>query len=414
MSLSKRTLLLDPFSGIAGDMFLGAMVDLGLPLEALREGLSGLGVPFRLSTERVVRGALAATKLHVLVPSSDGHDWEEERHAALASPKSVGGHSHAHGRSAAEIHGLISASPLGEGVKRRALEMFRVLAEAEGRVHGIAPDEVHFHEVGAVDSIVDICGAAVAVERMDLGRVLAYPVSVGRGLHAMDHGSMPLPAPATAEILRGMPVRFSDIEEELCTPTGAAILRVLVDEFVEEEFSGRVLGIGYGAGSHPRGNPPNVLRATLVQEPAKPAGDQVGELVFQVDDMTGEALGALRGRLEEAGVLDVVIQPVQMKKNRPGWRVEVLVRPEDLSEMAGLILRETTTLGVRSALRRRHVLERCVETVETPLGPVRVKVASAGGAIVGKKPEYEDCLRLAKIHDMTFEEVRQVVERHLR
>ncbi len=418
MSAKGRILLLDPFSGIAGDMFLGALIDLGLSLETLQEGLGGLGVPFRLRAEKVLRGALSATKLHVLVRSATGDGWEEEKHAALhpeGSAEQDHGHAHhGHGRSAAEIQELIAASPLSEGVKRRAAKIFAVLAEAEGRVHGVPATDIHFHEVGAVDSIVDICGAALAVELMGLHRILACPVSVGRGLHAMEHGTMPLPAPATAEILKGMPVRFTAIDQELCTPTGAAILSVMVDEFVTAQFSGRVVGVGYGAGSHPRGNPPNVLRATLLGEPGEDAGVEVGEIVFDVDDMTGEALGAMRGRLEEAGALDVVIQPVQMKKNRPGWRVEVLVRPADLSDLTELVLVETSTLGVRSAVRRRQVLARRIETVETPLGPVRVKVASSGGKVVKRKPEYEDCLRLAETHGLPFEEVRRIIEHHLR
>jgi len=414
VSAKGRTLLLDPFSGIAGDMFLGALIDLGLPLESLREGLAGLGVPFRLKAEKVLRGAVLATKFHVLVRSAEGNDWEEEEHAAL---RSDGDHPHAHhghGRSAAEIDKLIAASSLSEGVRRRAARIFGVLAMAEGRVHGVPPAEVHFHEVGAVDSIVDICGAALAVELMGLHRILAYPVSVGRGMAAMEHGAMPLPAPATAEILKGMPVRFSSIDQELCTPTGAAILSVLVDEFVTAEFAGRVVGVGYGAGSFPRGNPPNVLRATLLEQTGDLAGDEVGELVFQVDDMTGEALGAMREKLEGAGVLDVAIQPVQMKKNRPGWRVEVLVSPQDLSDITRLVLAETSTLGVRSSVRRRHVLDRSIEVVDTPLGPVRVKVASHHGEVVKRKPEYEDCLRLAKEHDLGFDEVRRIIDGHLR
>ncbi|MEE9394593.1 MAG: nickel pincer cofactor biosynthesis protein LarC [Planctomycetota bacterium] len=414
-----RGLFLDPASGIAGDMFLASLIDLGLSIEDLRRGLESLSAgEFRLETKTVHRGALRALKFDVIVKTHDdgverieGLGEDHQSHAHHDHGQGQSGHhhgEHAHGLGYRDIRTLIEESEFSSATKDRAQRIFACLAQAEGRVHGHAPEDVHFHEVGAVDSIVDICGAALAIELLDIDEVVSSSVSVGEGRTRMAHGHLPIPVPATAEILRGMPLVRSGVQRELVTPTGAAILKVLVEEF-SPRFEYSVLGVGYGAGSTDRGDPPNVLRTTLYEREATISGlaavDRVTVLETQVDDMTGEALGFLRSRLEEEGALDVLVQPVQMKKDRPGQLITVVLKPDDRDRLEEVLFSESSTFGIRVRQVDRVVLTREILPIPTPWGELRLKVGSRGGRILQVEAEYEDAARVAREKGLPFRQV---------
>lgn len=326
-----------------------------------------------------------------------------------------GGHDPeaAHGHSFAEILAVIEHSGLSARVKERASRIFRTVAEAEARVHGIEVDAVHFHEVGAVDSIVDVCAAALALELLDIGLVASSAIAIGTGTATMAHGSMPLPAPAAAIILQGLPVRWTNVTDELVTPTGAAILACLVDRFTTPGDV-RLLASGFGAGSTDRADPANVLRAVLYEgEGTDAAGrDLVEVLEFQVDDMSGEALGYLREQLEAAGALDVLMAPVAMKKNRPGTAITVIAERERLAGLLEIAFVDGTTLGIRHRTSARIVLDRRIETIDTPYGPIRVKVALFDERIVHVSPEHDDCAAAARRHRVALTDVVHEVRSH--
>ena len=431
--MTRRGLHLDPSSGMAGDMFLGALVDLGLPLEELRRELAKLPLDgFRIETKEVMRGAIRATKLDVVVRKSDGREVIEGRDAGeVPTSRESGsedghGHGHAHvhpsdhehgsepgaghGRSFREIVELMTASGLSEKTKRRALDVFETLAAAEARVHGIEVEAVHFHEVGAVDSIVDICGAAVALELLEIDEVTSSRVGLGTGVRRMAHGEIPIPVPATAEIIQGMPVRMTGVTDEMLTPTGAAILRCIVDEF-EPRQERRFLAQGFGAGSTERADPPNVVRAMLyeIEDAVEGLTVVIDVLETQVDDMTPESLGYLRERLESAGCLDFVIQPVLMKKNRPGHLLTVLASPKDADALEELLFLESSTFGIRRRQSRRRVLERETVEIETPWGSARLKLGLLDGRVIRASPEHEDCARLALATKRPINEIRQLL-----
>lgn len=431
-----RVLHLEPFSGMAGDMFMAALLDAGLDLGALEAALAGLGLDnFRLDRRQVMRGAIRATKVDVLVRGRDGREQIEARdqdHAAHRHGHDAGhrhhhghddhhhgphhhhhdhGGGHAHGMSYAAIADLIAGSALPERPRARALAIFERIAVAEGRIHGVAPRAVQFHEVGAVDGIVDVCAAALGLELLGIERVTSAPVALGQGQRRMAHGLVPIPAPATLEIVKGLPVRRSGIEDELLTPTGAAILAELVDEFspVEDLV---IEAVGYGAGSTDRADPPNVLRLQIGRRGAAARGsDRVVVLECQVDDMTGEALGFLRERLEAAGALDLLFQAVQMKKDRPGQLLRLLARPEDESRLGEILLAQSTSLGYRRHEVERRMLERLEEVVDSPWGPVRVKLARADGRVLRWKAEFEDLARIARATGLSLAEIEAALHR---
>ncbi|MCA9321968.1 MAG: nickel pincer cofactor biosynthesis protein LarC, partial [Planctomycetes bacterium] len=301
---------------------------------------------------------------------------------------------------------------IAASIRERAGRIFARLAEAEGRVHGVDPGDVQFHEVGALDSIVDICGAACALDLLGIDAVYSAPIGVGGGVRRMAHGLVPIPAPATAEILTGLPSYRSGVDGELLTPTGAAILAEIVTAFSAPPGVWRLCAVGYGAGSNERSDPPNVVRVMLQEsaeaEASSPA--TVVELVCQVDDMSGEELGFLRERLETLGALDLVYEPVQMKKNRPGVRVELLCEPAREAPLVEALLRESSTFGLRRRSCERVVLDREWVTVATVLGTARVKIGRRDGRLHKFAAEYEDCRRLALESGRPFVEVRRIVE----
>ncbi len=386
---------LDCASGISGDMFLGACLDLGMPVARLEEMAERLGLDgVELRVERAKRGGLSGVRFSVL---RDGRPVE-----------GAGSEGAAH-RRLSTILRMIEKSGLGSGVVETASALFRRLGEAEARAHGVDIEEVHFHEVGADDSIVDLVGAAVALDHFRPSRISSSAIVVGSGTVSTRHGVMPVPAPATALLLQGVPVTPDGAAGELTTPTGAVIVRELVDEF---EPSGtdrprRVESSGIGLGSRELADRPNALRLQRATPVVAGGGPwrRVAVLECQLDDATGEAVGYAAESLLEAGALDVFATPVQMKKSRPGVAVTVICRPEESSELAERLLLETGSLGCRRTIVDRLEAERSVSTVLTPFGEVKVKQAAVSGRSLGSAPEYEDVRRIARERNVPFREV---------
>jgi uncharacterized protein (TIGR00299 family) protein len=389
---------LDLFSGIAGNMFLGALLDLGLSRRDLEADLAGLGVPHRLRVARVRRGALAARYVEVLVPGQKPARAPAHAHA----------HGHAHGRSYREIRRLLERARLDAAVRRRALAIFEALGRAEARVHGIALEKVHFHEVGAVDAIVDVTGAAIGLERLGVARVTASPVALGSGSVDTAHGRLPLPGPAALELLRGIPVVPAHVAWETVTPTGAAILRASVESFGELPAM-TVEAIGHGAGDDRPGPMPNVTRA-LLGSAGGARGDRVAVLETNLDDLVPEHFDYLMERLFAAGALDVSLSHLQMKKNRPGVLVRVLARPADRIALARVLFAESTAIGVRTSEWERLVLERESLRVATRFGAIRVKrvFGPDGRALVSA--EVDDCQRAARRSGAPLRDVVRAAE----
>jgi hypothetical protein len=382
-----RIAYFDCLSGISGNMVLGAMLACGLEESVLLGGLAQLPLHgWSLTAEKVLKRGICA--VHVRV---DEVTHEQEMGA--------GEHHHHPHRGLGDILHLIDHSDLSPRVKKTAGAIFTRLGEAEAEVHGTTPDEVHFHEVGAVDAIVDIVGAAVGLEALGIDRVLASPLPLGRGWVVCAHGTFPVPAPATALLVRGVPIVETDIDAELVTPTGAAIITTLAERF--GSLPAMTVGqVGYGAGTKelPR---PNVLRLFLGEEAAAGAATEIVGLETNIDDLPGEILGYLMDRLLAAGALDVFYTPIQMKKNRPGVLVRVLCAPDTVDTCTGVLFAETTTLGVRRTRYTRDVLPREFRTVDTPYGPVRLKI-SRWQDLERAEPEYEDCRKLAEEHGVSL------------
>ncbi|MCD4733319.1 nickel pincer cofactor biosynthesis protein LarC [bacterium] len=369
---------LNCFSGVSGNMLLGALINAGLEQAALERELAKLNlVGFSLSVERVRRGSIAGTLVNVLC---------EEQHA----------HRHLN-----DIEAIINSSALSSTVKERAVAVFRRLAAAEAQVHGTSIDEVHFHEVGALDAIVDIVGTVAGLELLGVERLYSSPLSLGTGTVDCAHGRLPVPAPATLELLKGVPIRQTAIEAELVTPTGAALVTTLAEGF-NPPPSMRVEAIGYGAGSRELASP-NLLRLTLGETQQAPTlHDEVVLLETDLDDATGEELAHTAERLRELGVLDVSLLSLQMKKGRPGVRLSVLVQPELADAAEETIFRQTGSFGLRRQTIGRTILERSFETIKTKYGSVKVKVGRHRGVVVSVVPEYEDCRKLAVEHGLSL------------
>jgi len=412
-----RILHLDCFSGIAGNMTVAALLDLGLPLRQLEADLAGLALPHRLNVRSVRRGALAARYLEVQVPGA-GAPRPASRRRGPASPHSHGhahsdsdhgpAHAPGHGRHSTEIVLLLERAKLAPDVKARALGIFEALAQAEARVHGIPVEQVHFHEVGAVDAIVDVTGVAIGLSRLGIQRVTASPVALGEGRVHTAHGTLPLPAPATLELLRGIPTVPAHVQWETVTPTGAAILRGVVDEFRGLPAM-TIEAIGHGAGNDRPGALPNVLRAVLGRE-AGALADRIVCLETNLDDLVPEHFDHLMERLFEAGALDVSIQHVLMKKNRPGFLLRVLGRPSDRLPLARTLFAESTAIGVRASESDRIVLRRERREVATRWGAVAVKVVWDPDGHAQVSAEYDDCKRVACAHGVPLREVVRMAE----
>ena len=415
-----RIAYLDCFSGISGDMFSGALLDAGVPAKLLEDAVAGLNIGARLEISRVTRGGVAATKLDVWV--GDEKDLPREQVSHLHSHTHGHQHAatHAHGhphRGLREIRGIIHGK-LSSEAEHRALAIFQALGEAEAKIHNISVEEVHFHEVGAIDAIVDIVCAAVGSLALGVDEWVCSPLNVGGGAVECAHGRLPVPSPATLELLRGAPVYSSGVDAELVTPTGAAILKTLCTRFAPFPPI-KISATGYGAGSRELPGQPNVSRLTIgeTQQAASlhngfgPAQDVVCLLEANIDDLNPQVFGYVMERALAEGALDVFGTPVQMKKNRPGMLLTVLARPEDASRLARLIFGETTTLGIRVREERRQTLARRMVPVETPWGEVRMKVANLNGSISNYAPEYEDCRRIADQHKIPLKRVIQEATR---
>jgi hypothetical protein len=377
----SRIVYFDCASGASGDMVLGAVVDLGLPLERLRDELAKLGLGgYRLEARRVTRAGLAATKVDVV---SDG-----------PTP----GHRHL-----ADILALLDASSLEAEVREPAAALFRRLAEAEAAVHRTPIETVHFHEVGAIDSIVDVVGGVIALRSLGAARFAASPLNVGTGTVAMSHGTFPVPPPATARLVAGVPV-YGEGEGELLTPTGALLVTAHASQYGPLPPM-RLERVGHGAGSRETKGRPNVLRLIVGEEAAPGAGERVLVLETEVDDASPQLLGPLLDRLLAAGALDAFFTPVQMKKGRPGVLVTAIADPSRREAIEELLFRETTTLGVRRQEWDRTVLERETATVETAYGPIRVKIGRRGETVYNAWPEFDDCQRAAGEKGVAVKEV---------
>ena len=427
--MQVKTLYFDCFgpghSGISGDMTIGALLDAGLDFNYLKTEIGKLPVDgFELRLSRTVRANLNAAKFDVLVEGDSGHDHGHEpapdddertdghesghdpRHAHTHSQSHTHGHLH---RKSSEILDMIHRSALSPGVRRRAAGIFQKLAIAEGRVHDMPPEDVEFHEVGAIDSIVDVVGAAIGIEALEVERFRCSAINVGGGFIHCQHGVYPVPAPATANLLANATVYSKYVEKELVTPTGAAILAATVDEFGPLDGL-RIDKVGYGAGAGDFGEFPNCLRlfvGTEVEETNAVAADRVVAIEANIDDMSAEGLSYASRKLLESGALDVITIPVLMKKGRPGHLLQVLVSPADSDRIARAIFEETTTIGVRKRWMERQVLHRDVVEVHTANGPIRVKVSRLEGRVVTVSPEYDDCARVAGESNRPFHEVHE-------
>jgi uncharacterized protein (TIGR00299 family) protein len=398
-----RVMYLDCFSGAAGDMLLGALLDAGLPLDALREALGSLGVDHDVQVSRVVRCGLTATKFDVI----EHRDAESRSRSRRAST-----HTHGHGagephhdhgadghRTLKEIRHLIGHSSLSPAGKARAVALFDRLAQIEADIHGLSVDEVHLHEVGALDSIIDIAGVVFAMEWLGIDDVVSSPLNVGGGTVEIAHGRFPVPAPATLRLLEHVPVYSDGPKVELVTPTGALLVSAYAREYGAMPPMS-VSTIGYGAGTRDTPHTPNVLRVVIGERTTASTGDRGAERVLkiecEIDDMSPQLFAPASDRLFQAGALDVFLTPVLMKKGRPGTLVTVLAPVEKRAAVVDTLFRETTTIGVRVEQVERETLDRRWETVETSGGPVRIKIATRHGVVVNAMPEFEDCLRIAQ------------------
>lgn len=366
-----RIAYFDCFAGISGDMSLGAWVDAGMPVEYLVGELKKLNLPnWEISAKKVKKRGLSGTKISVEVQ-------EEKKHRHLP-----------------EIIEIINQSTLSKSVKELSLDIFHSLAKAEAKVHGVDLGQVHFHEVGALDSILDIIGFAIGFDYFRIEKVYASPIHVGRGTIQCAHGLLPVPAPATAELLQGIPIYSTQVEGELVTPTGAAILSTVCQDYGEMPEM-KVESVGYGAGTKDF-SIANLLRV-MIGETKEISGliDRIVQLETNIDDLNPQIYQHLMDKLLDQGALDVYLQPIQMKKSRPGTVLNVLAKPEQVNDLTQTIFRETTTLGVRILPLERRILEREVMEVETPYGLVGVKMGKMEGELTNLSPEYEHCREIA-------------------
>jgi hypothetical protein len=394
----SRIAYLDCSSGASGDMLLGALVDLGLSLDALRGELSKLGLKgYRIDAHKVHRSGLHATKVDVVTEAPHGHAHD---HPHEQGPEHPHGQPH---RGLREILDLVDKSGLEPAVKDRSARLFRRLAEAEAAVHGASPEDVHFHEVGAVDSIVDIVGGVVGLTWLHADRVVASPLNVGTGSVSMSHGVFSVPPPATALLVQGVPI-YGAGEGELLTPTGALLVTGHATAYGPLPPL-RSEGVGHGAGSRDTPGRPNVLRLIVGEELGVSPSQKIMVLEAEMDDLSPQLCGPLLEKLFAAGALDVYYTAIQMKKGRPGILVTALVEPERREAAEEVLFAEATTLGVRRQEWERTVLDREIVTVETPYGPVGMKVGRRGGRVYNAQPEFDDCQRAAADRGVAVKEV---------
>ena len=417
----EKLLYFDPFNGVSGDMVLAALIDLGLPLSHLEDELKKLGLDgYRLGAEPIQRQGLFGTNFQVRLTGKSSPVGSHH-----SSPQDLG---HEHGeasRGLTEIRCLIEHSALAVRVKERALHIFQRLGEAEARVHRKPVEEVHFHEVGALDAIIDIVGACIGFEYFEIQKFFTAPLWLGSGTVSFSHGTWPVPAPATAELIIGFPTRVGPVEGELSTPTGVAIVTALVDPTRQLPPTTNFLGAGLGAGDRAYDSIPNMLRLLLGETVraswrGRPKADQVDNsagsnketvdvLKAALDDSDGEMLGFFVERALSEGALDVYYSSLNMKKGRPGVELTLLCRPQDRDRMIELVFKETTTLGIRVSRQDRLVTDRQICQVETEFGPIGVKLGLFRGKLVNIWPEYEDLKRISQERGVALKVLRAKV-----
>jgi uncharacterized protein (TIGR00299 family) protein len=445
-----RIAYLECFSGMSGDMFLGALIDAGVPPRLLEETVAALGLGARLEISRVMRSGISATKVDVWVEGEKdlpreqywakqdvaraptpaktqhehghqhSHDHEhhpDHEHSSETEVSRAGApapHKHEHGRGLTEIREIIRKAAISGTAKKTAIAIFEALGTAEAKIHATSIEKVHCHEVGAVDAMVDIVCAAVGAEALGVEEIVCSPLNVGGGTVQCAHGTFPVPAPATVELLKEAPVYSSGVQAELLTPTGAAIVKTLAKRFGAFPEM-KIEKSGYGAGTREFAGHPNVVRLTVGETAstlaAKTASEAVTLLEANLDDLNPQVFGYVMDRLLEEGALDAFGVPVQMKKNRPGMLLTALCKPEDSDRLTQLIFTETTTLGVRRRDEVRQTLARRWENVSTQWGEVRIKIASMNGTVTNYAPEYEDCRRIAAEHHVPLKTVIQEATR---
>lgn len=381
----RRVLFIEPFSGISGDMMVAALLDLGFSFEELRAKLGLLPLQgYQLSLQKCSRSGIQAIKFDVQT-----------------------GHEHAH-RNYADIRTMIESSGLSPWVREKSIEAFRRLAEAEGKIHGQSPDHVHFHEVGAVDSIIDIVGTMIAVEAFMPARIVSAPVNVGQGTLECQHGIYPVPGPATQALLKGVPTFSNSVAGELTTPTGATLLVTLVEDFGTQPAL-KIHASGYGAGARQTPGNANVLRISLgemVSASAVSPEEQVAVMDATIDDMSPQVYGHFQEKALAEGALDIYSTPIYMKKNRPAMKITCVCAVADVDRLAELMFRETTTIGIRYAVAQRKTLRREFQKVQTDFGTVTMKVSYVEDRRVNFVPEFEDCRRLALEKGVALKEVQ--------
>ncbi|MBZ5665340.1 MAG: nickel pincer cofactor biosynthesis protein LarC [Acidobacteriia bacterium] len=450
-----RIAYLDCYSGISGDMFLGALVDAGVSPKLLEDTVAALDIGARLEISRVTRGGISATKVDVYANGekdlprevfwerqehshghshNHSHDHHDHHHAETVSQgdstpltgqspvTTQTDHNHGHGRGLTEIRGIIQKAAISSGAKKTAIRIFEALGEAEAEIHATSVEHVHFHEVGAVDAMVDIVCAAVGAESLAVDEWVCSPLNVGGGAVKCAHGTLPVPAPATLKLLRDAPVYSSGPQVELVTPTGAAIVRTLNSRFAAFP-SMKIEKEGYGAGTREFSEHPNLLRLTIgeasradgASTSPSASNERITVLEANLDDLSPQVLAYAMERLLAEGALDVFSVPVQMKKSRPGALLTVLTKTEDANRLTKTIFAETTTLGVRRREEHRLTLSRRWETVDTTWGPVRIKIANMNGSVSNYAPEYEDCRTLAEAQHVPLRTVMQeAIQQYLR
>jgi uncharacterized protein (TIGR00299 family) protein len=423
-SETMRIAYLDCFSGISGDMFMGALLDAGVSPKLFEDAVAALNLGARLEIAKVTKGGLAATKADVWVAGEKDkprdeywaeHEHDEHSHAHVH--EHAHGHSHVHkqesrehvhGRGLKEIREIITAAAISEKAKKTAIAIFENLGAAEAKVHNTNIESIHFHEVGAVDALVDIVCAAVGSEALGVDEWVCSPLNVGGGTVKCAHGILPVPPPAVVELLTGIPTYSSGIQKELVTPTGAAIVKTLASRL--GAFPAMTVSkSAYGAGSRDLPGQPNVLRLIVGEgtTSTETTPETVSVIEANLDDLNPQVFGYVMDRLFAEGALDVFGTSVQMKKGRPGMVLTVLARPEQASQMTKIIFAETTTLGVRMREERRQVLQRRSTSVQTQWGEVRMKIANLNGTVTNYAPEYEDCRRIAEEKGVPLKSVMQ-------
>jgi uncharacterized protein (TIGR00299 family) protein len=394
-----RIAYLDCFAGISGDMFLGALLHVGVAPQVLHDAIASLNLGVSLRAEKVDRSGISSTKVFVL----DGTQLADEKNHEHAEGKTA----HHHGRHLSAIRKIIQASTLADEIKQTAIRTFELLGASEAKIHNVDVEKIHFHEVGAIDAIADIVAASAGIHALAIDQWFCSPLNVGGGTVDCAHGRFPIPAPATADLLRGVPTYTADPQMELVTPTGAALLRALAPTFGQQPAM-RVQSIGYGAGT---GNPkgfPNVLRLNLGESEQAINTDTVTVLETALDDLNPQIIAHVTEQALQQGALDVMLTPVVMKKGRPGTLLTILCDPDKVSVLERLLLRETSTLGIRIHQEQRSCLSRSHQSVTTAYGDIRIKVGSLANEELNATPEFEDCRAAAATHNVPVKHVIQV------